>query len=403
MSIPEILPFSPNRAWRTYLGGRILDRMEGKSAPEDTHFPEDWIGSTTVAVNPGESGANDGLALVSAGGKPVFLRELLEQCGGELLGEAHMSTYGPDVRFLLKLLDSAIRLHIQCHPDIGFSRKRLGVNSGKTEAYVILKIREEVGDPFIYFGFQKDVRREDFRKAVLEQDSAAILAPFERIPVKEGDIFIVPGGLPHAIGAGIFMVEIMEPSDLTVRFEFKREGIALPESARFMNKGIDFALDMVDFSAYSVSELRRKYFVTDYPRRELSERSWEEVLIDAAHTDCFRAKKWCIHDSVTVGEAGFYYAIVLNGRGVLSAGDTQLCVKPYDRFMVPFATSFPRRVTSRCLIRSPVSPRHSGTTKNRYSSNCPKVNTLSASMSRSIRPLERFEAGNAQPSMSLLS
>ena len=81
MDIPEILPFSPNRVWRTYLGGRTLDGMEGKSAPEDTHFPEDWIGSTTVAVNPGESRANDGLARVLVDGENVFLRELLEQCG----------------------------------------------------------------------------------------------------------------------------------------------------------------------------------------------------------------------------------------------------------------------------------------------------------------------------------
>jgi mannose-6-phosphate isomerase len=338
MDIPEILPFSPNRVWRTYLGGRTLDGMDGKNAPEDTHFPEDWIGSTTVAVNPGESGANDGLAMVSVGGKTVFLRELLKQCGRELLGEAHMSTYGTDVRFLLKFLDSAIRLHIQCHPDIGFARKRLSVNSGKTEAYVILKIREEVSDPFIYFGFQKEVRREDFKKAVLTQDGAAILAPFDRIPVKEGDIFIVPGGLPHAIGAGIFMVEIMEPSDLTVRFEFEREGITLPESARFMNKGIDFALDMVDFNTYSLDDLRRRFFATDFKRRELSEGSWEEVLIDTAYTDCFRAKRWCIHDRVTVSEAGFYYAIVLKGRGTLSAGDTHLSVNEYDRFMVPRST-----------------------------------------------------------------
>jgi len=48
---PFILP--PNRVWRTYSGGRILDQIQGKPDPACSHFPEDWIGSATRAVNPG--------------------------------------------------------------------------------------------------------------------------------------------------------------------------------------------------------------------------------------------------------------------------------------------------------------------------------------------------------------
>ena len=338
MTIPGILPFSANRVWRTYLGGRILDEMEAKASPEDSHFPEDWIGSTTVAVNPGETSENDGLATVSVDGSEVFLRGLFEQYGEELLGPEHLARYGPDARFLLKFLDSSIRLHIQCHPDVSFARKHLGVNNGKTEAYVILKIREDVADPFIYFGFQKSISREEFKRAILEQDVPGILAPFERIPVKEGDIFIVPGGLPHAIGAGVFMVEIMEPTDLTVRFEFEREGIVLPESARFMNRDVDFALDMVDFTALSIAELKRRLFISDFRTRALSDESWEDILIDETHTDCFRVGKWRIHDDVVVRHDGFYYAIVLAGHGRLSAGDAELQMNTYDRFMIPYST-----------------------------------------------------------------
>lgn len=45
---------------------------------------------------------------------------------------------------------------------------------------------------------------------------------FEKIPVKKGDAFIVPGGLPHAIGEEVFMIEIMEPTDFDVRIEFEK-------------------------------------------------------------------------------------------------------------------------------------------------------------------------------------
>jgi mannose-6-phosphate isomerase len=53
LNIPGILFFESNRVWRTYPGGMNLDRMEGRENPEDSHFPEDWIGSTTNAVNKG--------------------------------------------------------------------------------------------------------------------------------------------------------------------------------------------------------------------------------------------------------------------------------------------------------------------------------------------------------------
>ena len=82
---------------------------------------------------------------------------------------------------------------------------------------------------------------------------------FDRISVKPGDVLFIPGGVPHAIGAGIFMVEIMEPSDLVVRFEFERAGYTLPESARFMNRGLDFCLDIFDFEAKPESLVRSEY------------------------------------------------------------------------------------------------------------------------------------------------
>jgi len=57
----KILRLPPNRVWRTYLGGRTLDELASEVgghvpvpafSPADTHFPEDWIASTTRAINP---------------------------------------------------------------------------------------------------------------------------------------------------------------------------------------------------------------------------------------------------------------------------------------------------------------------------------------------------------------
>lgn len=338
MKTPEIIPFSSNRVWRTYIGGKNLDLLEGRELAADNHYPEDWIGSTTRAINPEQTNADDGLSKVIIQGNPLLLKDVFTSFGKELLGEKHLSNYGSNAQFLLKFLDSSMRLHIQCHPTKEFSRKYLGVDNGKTEAYLILKIREDVKDPFIYFGFQKEISKEIFKRAVERQDIESLLGSFEKIPVKEGDIFLVPGGLPHAIGAGIFMVEIMEPTDLTVRFEFDREGIILPETARFMDKGVDFALKMVNFAQLSIDEIKEQFFITDYKVNSFKGESFEEILIDSNHTDCFSVKKLYVHDTVTVSEDSFYYAIVLNGSGKVSAGDSELSVSQYDRFCIPYST-----------------------------------------------------------------
>ena len=145
MIIPHIIKLPPNRVWRTYKGGKTLDELEGRAVAVDSHFPEDWIASTTIAANIGrEYLINEGLTLVNINNESILLKTLLELFPEEILGREHFKKYGANMQFLTKYLDSAVRLHIQAHPTIKFAKKYLNSNSGKTEAYVILNIREEV-------------------------------------------------------------------------------------------------------------------------------------------------------------------------------------------------------------------------------------------------------------------
>jgi len=133
MDVPRILFLEFNRVWRTYPGGKKLDQMEGHENPSDTHFPEDWIGSTTCAVNKGrEHFTEEGLSKVKMAGESMTLKSLCEKEPEALLGAQHFEKYGGNTQFLLKFLDSAIRLHIQCHPTISFAKEYLNSNAGKT-------------------------------------------------------------------------------------------------------------------------------------------------------------------------------------------------------------------------------------------------------------------------------
>jgi mannose-6-phosphate isomerase len=338
MKIPSILFLPPNRVWRTYPGGMKLDMMEGCEHPKDAHFPEDWIGSTTRAVNKGrEHLTEEGLSKVTVAGETLTLKALCEKQPKALLGAEHVKKYGPNTQFLLKFLDSAIRLHIQCHPTIQFAKRYLDSNSGKTEAYIILSIRDDVTEPYIYMGFQHPPSQEDFKRMIEQQDSEAILACFDKIPIKPGDVFMVPGGMPHAIGEGVFMIEVMEPTDFAVRIEFERGGYVLPEASRFMNRGIDFAISMFNYEPTPINIIKERYFCQPNVL-EKQNNSAEYALIDNKKTPCFSVNRIDVRGCYVKEADTFYIGIVSKGAGRIVTGDESYQIKEGLKFFIPYQT-----------------------------------------------------------------
>lgn len=334
----EIFPLSPNRVWRTYNGGKQLDILADEAIPSDGHFPEDWIASLTPAVNPGrEHYTEEGLSYVSVDEKRVLLKELIDKNPQEILGSKHFEKYGYSTSFLLKFLDSAIRLHIQCHPTVHFARQFLNSNYGKTEGYYILGTREDVELPYIYLGFQHPPSGERLKEAIEAQDIEFLESLFEKIPVKKGDSFLVPGGLPHAIGEGVFMIEIMEPTDLVVRIEFEKNGYVLPEKSRFMDRGLDFAISMFDFTPFPIETVRSEYFIKP---RLLGDHGLakEFTIFDKTITSCFRMNKLLVSGEFVLKKDCFYILLITEGSGQIKAGEKIFNVKFGEKFFVPAST-----------------------------------------------------------------
>ena len=377
----KLLRLPPNRVWRTYPGGRTLDTLAGVAAPADTHFAEDWIASTTVAKNPPGTPAYappSGLAVPSAqlptapGVSPVLIghdetprdfAQLLAADPAYFLGAAHVAAYGAQPQLLVKFLDSGTRLHFQVHPTREFARRLLGAPSGKTEAYHVLSVRgsprpsgspastpgaplaqrstldsqpadgEAVG--YIYVGFQRPPTTAQLRTAIATQDIAALEACFDKIPVRAGDTFIIPGGTPHALGAGVFMVEIQEPSDLVVRFEFARAGYVLPESARFMDRGLDFALTVFNLAPLTGDDLALRVRCTPRRLRALGPSSYQDELIGPNQTDCFRVLRSSLDAPLLKAESGPVIAIVTAGSVTAEVGGEVHHFRTYDKFFLP--------------------------------------------------------------------
>jgi len=332
----KVLKFTPNRVWRTYQGGLLLDQIEGKKSPSDSHFPENWIGSVVEAKNIGREDISEGLAHVYIDAQPVpFKTELLRHQEYYLGNTRASATESLGDIPLVKYLDSATRLHFQVHPTREFAQSRLNSNHGKTEAYVILAIRDDITNPYIYAGFQRPPTRAQLKEWIETQNIQAIESCFDKIPVKPGDVVLLPGGRPHALGEGILMLEIMEPSDWAVRFEFERCGYVIPEAARFMNRGIETALDVFNFEPVMPEEIDAEFRCSTIDIYEDAKQNQLACLIGPELTDCFTVKRAIIHTQLPRHETSFFIGIVTQGSGEILIDNEHFPIKQWDTFFIP--------------------------------------------------------------------
>lgn len=333
--IPLLLP--ANRVWRTYVGGKTLDRLSGNAPPADSHLAEDWIASTTRAVNPGRDLPREGISTVLLGEDPTP-RDFAELAASDpeyFFGTAHARRFGAQVGVLVKYLDSGVRLHFQVHPTRTFAQRFLNSPSGKTEAYHILAVRPDQPAPYIYVGFQRPPSRGELRRMIENQDIAALEACFDRIPVRPGETYLIPGGTPHALGEGVFMVEIQEPSDLVVRCEFEKCGYVLPEAARFMNRGLDFCLDIFSYEPLPLDEVPARLACPPRIVAAPAPGARLESLIGRDRTDCFRVDRLVSGSPVEQRRGEAVIAIVTEGACDLEVDGRVYPLSTYDRCFLP--------------------------------------------------------------------
>jgi mannose-6-phosphate isomerase len=208
---PSKLP--SNQFDHFYRGGNRIGAL--RHGPGGPMRPEEWIGSITTRF--GE--AEQGLSRLSDG---TLLRDAIKNDSDGWLGADHVKNFGLSTEILIKLLDPDQRLPVHYHPNKAFAKTHLGLDHGKTEAWIILEAPTGSG---VGLGFAQKQNKEDLLKLVRAQDSAALLASLRRTEVQVGDAVLVPAGVAHAIDAGIFVLELQEPTDLSALLEW--EGFAV--------------------------------------------------------------------------------------------------------------------------------------------------------------------------------
>ena len=332
-----MLKLPTNRVRRNYTGGAGIDKLHKQKQCLDNDKPEEWVGSMEEASNPGlPIIPQEGLAFAELPQGKMYLKDLINTDENFYLGDYVHGDGSWQLSFLLKILDSAMRLHVQAHPTTEFANRVLHKPYGKLECYYILSAREGI-EPYIRLGFQHAPTKEEWRRIIQEQDMAAMDACFEKIPVATGEVWCIPGGMPHAIGEGLTMLEIMEPSDLVVRCEFEREGIVVPPEARFMGKDLDFCLDIFDYHSYSPDTIKKQCRITP----EVVEQNQKFVktrLVGPERTPCFSVEKIQVMKNAAIKhEAKFTLGVVCAGSCLLKTKDTTINLEQGNSYAIAAA------------------------------------------------------------------
>ena len=236
------LKFKPRVKERIWGGQAILNK-KGKAAgrlAKDKLYGESWDlssvkGDISVVANGFLKGNN--------------LQELIEVYMGELVGEEIFERYGLEFPLLVKYLDCNDKLSVQVHPDDALALERHD-SFGKTEAWYVVDCKPGAA---IYLGFKDlNITREEYIAAVAESRLESLL---NRVEVKPGDVFFIPAGTVHALGAGIEVVEVQQTSDITYRI-YDWDRVDASGKGRELHTAL--AVDAIDFEA-DADLLHKKY------------------------------------------------------------------------------------------------------------------------------------------------
>ena len=349
MAIGKIHPACKQYLW----GGEKLIREYGISSP-NTPLAEAWVlsahsdGDSRISFSEGElcfEGKEPSEGEVCSEGKESSEGESFSEEESSSEGESFaeylkchpeaVGSFGKAFPFfptLIKLIDAKKALSIQVHPDDSFALSREG-QYGKTEMWIVLE-REE--GAFLYFGFQKDYTEEEIRRAIEEENFPSLLC---KVMVEPGDVFFIPAGTVHAIGAGILLAEVQQNSNLTYRvYDYGRKDAQGNTRELHVEKALE-VMNRKQLSAYRQEAFKKqgKKPVGEKPVGEKAageSATGEKVAEKNVYLEQIGSCEYFTVDRLFLEENAFYSGklteesflslLVLEGEGVLTE-ETKRC------------------------------------------------------------------------------
>lgn len=172
----------------------------------------------------------------------------------------------------------------------------------------------------LYCGFKDDVTREEVERRIKEN---TLLEALNWVETKPGDIFFIPAGTVHAIGAGNLICEVQQSSNSTYRlYDYGRKDKFGQERELHLDK----ALDVIDYKKYVQQVfLNEKTITDDFEKRLITECKYFTCQ------ECIVKTEMQLRQETT----SFTAVICIEGNGEIIAEERSEQFKAGDSFFVP--------------------------------------------------------------------
>lgn len=220
----KFVPILKEKIW----GGKKLNQILKKASEKD-NIGESWE----------ISDVNNDISVVANGKlKSKTLKELIKTFKGDLLGKKVYQQFGENFPLLIKYIDAKEDLSIQLHPNDELAKQRHN-SFGKTEMWYVMQADENAN---LIVGFKNDISKKEYLNHLQNKTLTKIL---NIDLVKEGDVYFIPTGRVHAIGAGVLLAEIQQTSDITYRiYDWDRQD----DAGNYRELHTDEAIDALDLT-----------------------------------------------------------------------------------------------------------------------------------------------------------
>ena len=215
---------------------------------------------------------------------PVTLNTLVRDQQARLLGEANYRRFGDEFPLLIKFIDARRDLSIQVHPNDEIAHRH-GKPHGKTEMWYVM---ESAPTAKLYNGLKMHITPEEYKEMV---DNDTICDALAQYSVKEGDCFFIPAGRIHSIGAGCYLTEIQQTSDVTYRiYDYRRpdkDGNLRQLHTQEASESIDYTV-LSDYRQHYIPKKNESQLLVDCPFFSTAVYDLDEPMtIDYSELDSF--------------------------------------------------------------------------------------------------------------------
>ena len=264
------------------------------------------------------SGVKDNETIVSEGEyKGKSLNQLVRDLKGKLVGQENYERFGNEFPLLIKFIDARQDLSIQVHPTDEIAHRQ-GKTRGKTEMWYAL---ESAPGAQLYNGLKQQITPEQYKQMVENDTITDALARYE---VNEGDVFFIPAGRIHAIGAGCFVAEIQQTSDVTYRiYDYKRKD----KDGNYRELHTQQASESIDYTV--LPNYRTEY---DMVKNE---------GVQIAECPYFTTAVYDLNEPMTLDYSeldSFVVLIAVKGEGTITANGEEMKLAKGDTILLPATT-----------------------------------------------------------------